>query len=354
MKAIVLCGGLGTRLFPITLALPKQLIPIGTKPILFYIIDSLLEADINDIGVIYNNDNRQFADALEKYKNTKANIKFIKQNSPIGLANAVLSAEEFVGDDDFIMILGDNFYELSIEGFVKAFRDNRSNCHILLKEVSDPHRFGIAKVEGDKIVDVVEKPKNPPTNLAITGIYAFDKNILQGCKSIEPSWRGEYEITDAIKWLLSNDYKVSFEVIKGKWSDVGQPKDILEANSYILSNLENNLLGEVDDQSNITNKAYLGKNSKLINTTVRGPVYIGDNVTIENSYLGPYTSIHDNVYVSNCSIENSIILDNSNITNIDTLIDSSIIGKNTSISRHSGHPKANVFLISNDSKISLD
>jgi glucose-1-phosphate thymidylyltransferase len=354
MKALILCGGMGSRLWPVTLSIQKQLIPIANKPILFYIIDSLVEANIVDIGILSNQKEEIFNRALSFYeKREKIKYTYIDQDKPIGLANAVVSARGFIGDEKFIMILGDNIYQFSLKKFLDKFNSEKVNCSILLKEVENPSQFGVADVLNGKIVDLVEKPKNPPTNLAITGIYAFDSNIFKACENIKPSWRGEYEITDAIKWLLDNNYSVTYDILEGEWKDLGGPEDILKENMNKLIDIENNVSGEIIS-TNITGKIVLGKDSKIINSIIRGPVSIGDGVMIQNSYIGPYTSLGNNVSISNCQIENSIILDESNISNIDSIIDSSIVEKGSVIKKSTQLRKVNSFLLAKNSLVIVD
>mgnify|MGYP000920858543 FL=1 len=354
MKALVLCGGTGSRLWPVTLSIQKQLIPIANKPILFYIIDSLVEANILDIGILTNQKEDIYREALNSYeKKDKVKFTFIKQENPTGIANAVSSSKKFIGEEKFVMILGDNMYQFNLHEFLEKFISQQCNCKILLKEVENPSQFGVVNISNGKIMGLVEKPVNPPTNLAITGIYAFDSNIFKACESIKPSWRGEYEITDAIRWLLDNGYSVDYDILDGEWMDLGTPEDILKENVNKLMDIKDSILGEVIF-SDIIGKIVLGKNSKIINSNVRGPVSIGDSVIIENSYIGPYTSLGNNVFISNCQIENSIILDESNISNIKSIIDSSIIERGTVIKKSSQLRKANSFLLAKNSLVVLD
>lgn len=354
MRGLILCGGLGSRLWPVTLSLPKQLIPLAGKPILFYIIDSLIKANIDEIGIVVGNNEELFRNILDKeYSNKSLKFQYIKQNKPLGLSHAVLTSEDFLGDDDFIMVLGDNFYEIDILKLIDNFLRKGSNCHILLKEVEEPKRFGIADVSNGVIKNVIEKPKNPPSNLAITGIYIFDKNILKACKQIKPSWRGEYEITDAIKWLLNNKLKITYDITEGKWEDLGKLKDILKANKYKLDLIECDIKGEVIN-CNINGKGVIGEKSKVINSNIIGPVYIGKNVLIEDSIIGPYTAIYDGVKIVSSNIENTIILDNCKIKNFDSKIKSSIIESECIIEKVQKDAKEYQIILGRKSKIVIE
>lgn len=354
MKGVILCGGLGTRLHPITYTLPKQLIPISNRPIIYHILDSLLRANITDVGIVVGNEEEEFKKVLKDYENKNINYEFISQTQPLGLADAVAVTEDYVKDDDFIVILGDNYFELDLSTIIDGFYNSDSNCHILLHEVSEPENFGIAEIKEGEVLDIEEKPKNPKSNLAITGIYIFDKNIFKACKGIVPSWRGEYEITDSIKWLLNNGYKVTYEILETLWLDLGSPKDILCANQHILNKIKTDIKGLVNEKSVITGNVSIAEGAKVYNSIIRGPVIIGSNTIIENSYIGPYTSILNNVKILDSQIENSIILDKCIISRIKKIIDSSIIEKNCIIVSDSSIRKANTFILGRDSKLKLN
>lgn len=351
MKGIILCGGLGTRLQPITYTIPKQLIPIANKPLLIYTIELLLKSGIEEIGIIVNEYNKTiFQKVLDKYFVNK--IEYIVQKSPKGISHGLLFAEEFIGEDKFVMVLGDNSFNFELNVFVSDFNNSKENCRIMLKDVSDPERYGVAYIGDGKIIDLEEKPKLAFSNWAITGIYAFDSTIFKACKEILPSNRGEYEITDAIKWLLKNNYNVSYSILKGYWRDVGNPMEVIAENFYRLISIEENISGEIVD-SKILGPIILDDNSVLFNSIVRGPVAIGDNTIIKNSYIGPYTSIGKGVNIEKSVIENSIVLNNSKILGVKTLIDSSIIGEDSIITMGSALKKTNKFIIGKGSKIYL-
>ena len=353
MKGVILCGGLGTRLRPITYSMPKQLIPIANRPIIFHIIDSLVKANITEIGIVINGKEDIFKNVLKEYENKDISYEFIYQNEPLGLADAVLASEKFVKDDDFIVILGDNFYEVNLTSLIKDFYHTSSSCSILLYEVEEPHKYGVAEVKEDQVLNLEEKPKNPKTNLAITGIYIFDSNIFKGCKEIGPSWRGEFEITDSINWLLYNGYKVTYKILKSLWIDLGTPGDILYANNYKLSKIKSNINGLIDEKSKTWGNIFVGENSKIYNSIVRGPAIIGNNTIIENSYIGPYTSIMNSVKIIDSQIESSIILDKCLISKVSHVVDSSIVGSNSTITSNNSQKKANSFVLGMDSNLIL-
>lgn len=353
MKGLILCGGTGSRLWPITLSLPKQLIPIGNKPVLFYIIESLIQANIRDIGIVVNHNDSAFREALAAYSSRNINFTFIDQKQPAGLANAVLEAEPYIGSDDFVMILGDNFYDMSLSNSVDAFLCGSHNCLLLLKEVMDPHRFGVAEVTEKRIVDLIEKPQNPPSNLAITGIYLFDKSIFDGCRAISPSRRGEYEITDAIKWLLDQGYNVGYRLIQKGWLDLGSPEDILEANRIILDKKNASISRCIHEGCIPSGSIDLGNNSKIINSTIKGPITIGENSIIKDSEIGPYASVGKEVHIENARIRNSIILDQCSIMHIMHVIDESIVGSGSVIESSPEAGRGCNFVIARNSRIIL-
>lgn len=354
MKALILCGGIGSRLWPITLSLPKQLIPIAGRPIFHYILDSLVSADIYNIGIVVNNNEQIFKESLKKYDNSKIKTTFINQEIPKGLADAVMISKEFINNERFIMILGDNFYNINLKDIVSQFSKGKMNCKLILKRVSNPKNYGIAVVMGENIVDVMEKPNQSPSNLAITGIYLFDKNIFTGCSSIKPSWRGEYEITDAIKWLVENKYMVNYEIIEEGWKDLGCPEAIVEANQNAMYKISNSIIGTIDNDSKLSGRIILGKNSEVIGSIIRGPAIIGDNSIISNSYIGPFTVIANGVKIINSSIENSIVLDDCNISYSESVIDSSIIDKCSQIEKNISLKKSSSFLLARNSKVILE
>ncbi|QTA38618.1 glucose-1-phosphate thymidylyltransferase [Thermosipho ferrireducens] len=357
MKAIILCAGKGTRLRPLTFTTAKHLIPIANKPVIYYSLEKIKKAGINEVGLIVNPENiNSFKEVIEDGSKYGLKIEYILQKEPKGLAHAVWVAKDFIGEEDFLMYLGDNLILDNIEPFIEEFKGDKDiQASILLSPVKDPSRFGIAIIKDGKIVKVVEKPKTPPSNLAIIGLYLFRKSIFEGIENIKPSWRGELEITDAIGYLIEKGRRVKGHVIYGWWKDTGKPEDLLEANRKILddNHMTLSIEGEVDDSSVIQGRVSLGANSKVVNAIIRGPVVIGENCIIKDSYIGPYTSIGDNVVIESCELQNSIIMDQVKLLNIPYPVDSSLVGKNVEIVENLQKPKAIRFVIGDMGKIEI-
>ena len=341
MKAIILCAGKGTRLRPLTHTTAKHLIPVANKPVLFYSMETIKAAGINEIGIIVNPANKDvFKEILKDGSEFGLKIDYIVQEEPKGLAHAAWVAKDFIGDDSFLMYLGDNMLMEDLTAFVKEFERENLDASILLTPVEDPRRFGVAVLENGKIVKVVEKPKEPPSNLAIIGVYLFKPVVFEGIENIKPSWRGELEITDAIGWLIENGYNVKGHVVYGWWKDTGKPEDLLEANRKILEIMKGSeVYGKIDEDSELQGSVSAGEGSLIINSIVRGPVVIGKNAVIKNSYIGPYTSIGDDVHIENCEIENSIVMEGSTLMDIKSRIDSSIFGKKVKLVRSERKPR---------------
>ncbi|MCW4044473.1 MAG: glucose-1-phosphate thymidylyltransferase [Candidatus Bathyarchaeota archaeon] len=331
MKALVLSGGKGTRLRPLTFTTAKQLIPIANKPILGYVLDPISNAGITDVGVIIAPETGQEVKNYVK-DGSSWNIKvtYLLQE-PLGLAHAVKTARNFLGDDDFIMYLGDNLIGKGVNALIEKFKNEDLAALILLKEVEDPTRFGIAVLDSKgNVVRVVEKPKNPPTNLALVGIYLFSPEIHKAIDKIKPSWRGELEITDAIQELINQGYKVKAEKLETWWLDTGKKDDILYANAKILDEyIKEEMCGEAQE-SKIEGRVSIQRGAKIINSTIRGPSIIGAECIIENSFIGPYTSIGNNTVIIDSSIEYSVILDNAFVKEIEKL-EESLIGRNVRV-----------------------
>lgn len=351
MKALILCGGKGTRLRPITDFIPKQLIPIANKPLIFYTIELLLKSGINEIGIVVNEENK---DIFKQTLDDKFEIDFhyFIQNKPKGIADGVLQAEEFIGDEKFVMVLGDNSFKLDLKKFIDDFIESKSNCKLLLKEVDNPEKFGVAIISNNKIINLEEKPKVAYSNLAIVGIYAFDNNIFNACKNITPSSRGEYEITDAIKWMIHQGYDVGYEILSGYWRDVGSHSDVIKENINTLNSIENEIKGHIENSS-ISGEVIIEKGAVIYNSIVRGPIIVGTNSTVKDSYVGPYTSIGKGVNIDKSNIECSIILDSCSISSVKTPIDYSIIGEGSIITKERGIKGANKFITGKNSIIYL-
>jgi glucose-1-phosphate thymidylyltransferase len=356
MKALILSGGKGTRLRPLTYTGAKQLVPVANKPILWYGIESIVAAGITDIGIIISPETgeeiRQTTGNGEQFG---AKITYIRQDQPAGLAHAVKTAQSFLGDSPFIMYLGDNLIEDDLSPFLESFHQQSLDALILLRKVSNPSAFGVAKVnETGKVLYLVEKPKDPPSNLALVGIYFFAPTIHQAIASIQPSGRGELEITDAIQELINQNKAVEANKLLGWWLDTGKKDDLLEANRIILDTcLEIALQGEIDPNSQVIGRVQIGQGSKIINSTIRGPVIIGENCHIENCFIGPYSSVANGVKLIDADIEHSVILKDATIIGIHQRIVDSVIGRRAKLEIAPQRPKALRFMIGDDSHVEL-
>ncbi|AIY90160.1 glucose-1-phosphate thymidylyltransferase [Geoglobus acetivorans] len=351
MKALILSGGHGTRLRPLTYSQQKQLIPVANKPVLFYAIEDVIEAGVDEIGIITGPNREQVMETVRSAE-WDAEITFIHQGDPKGLAHAILVAEEFLGDDEFVMYLGDNILRDGIVEHAQKFRENDPDSLILLTEVDDPTRFGVAELdENGNVVRLVEKPKVPPSNFALVGIYFFKPVILEACKSIKPSWRNELEITDAIQWLIENGYSVEASIVRGWWKDTGKPEDILEANRLILDDIRESISGEVVDSA-IIGRVVVEDGAKVMNSTIKGPCIIGRNARIENAYIGPYTAVGNGCMVRDTEIEDSVVLDESVIENAGRIVES-LIGRGVRIRKGNSRPSGHRFVIGDNSELTL-
>ena len=334
----------------------KQLIPVANKPVLFYTLENIKKLDVEEVGVVVNPQNKRvFEETLRDGSEFGLRIEYIVQEEPKGLAHAVWIARDFLGEEDFLMYLGDNLILEDLKPFVKEFLENEDiQASILLSPVKDPTRFGIAVMEDGKVIEVVEKPKIPPSNLAIVGVYLFRNIIFEGIKSIKPSWRGELEITDAIGYLIKRGYEVKGHIIFGWWKDTGKPEDLIEANRKILQDLRvSRVEGEVDDSSKIQGEVIIEKGVKVMSSVVRGPVIVGRGSFIKNSYIGPYTSIGEDVIVENCEIENSIIMDKCSLSDVKYRLDSSILGKSVSMRGVKSKPSSMSLILGDLSSVNL-
>ncbi len=365
MKGLILSGGAGTRLRPITHTSAKQLVPIANKPILIYGIEAMVEAGISEIGIIISPETgADIQAAVGDGSAFGAAITWIRQEEPLGLAHCVLIAREFLGDDDFVMYLGDNMLEQNLVGFVSEFTTRRSSpelgstralvAQILLTKVEDPSSFGVAEVDASgAVIRLVEKPKNPPSDLALVGVYLFDKTIHEAVAAIEPSPRGELEITDAIQWLIDEGHEVAHDVLVGWWLDTGKKDPLLECNRLVLDTIGRQIDGDVDTSSVIDGRVQIGEGARIINSTVRGPAVIGKNTVIENSHIGSYSSIADDCSVVNSEVDHSVILANSTISNVPRLVDS-LIGSHVLVDRTSRVPAGLKLMLGDHSHIELE
>ncbi len=353
MKALILSGGKGTRLRPITHTGAKQLVPVANKPILFYAIEAIRDAGITDIGIIVGDTHEEIEAAVGTGERFGVKATYIQQDAPLGLAHAVKIAEPFLQDDQFVMFLGDNLIKDGIASLVEEYGRSKANSQILLAKVPNPQEFGVAVLEGGRAVRLVEKPKHPPSDLALVGVYMFDKNIFEAVNAIQPSARGELEITDAIQYLIDHGYTVESHLVSGWWKDTGSLEAMLEANRLILDGIETDILGEVDGGSEIAGRVSIGKGCKIIHSCIRGPAAIGEDCVIENAFVGPYTSINHRVSLISSEIEHSIVLEDCQILNIGSRMEDSLLGRNVTIQKDGRKPKAYRMMLGDNSAVGV-
>ncbi|HAX74747.1 MAG TPA: glucose-1-phosphate thymidylyltransferase [Cyanobacteria bacterium UBA11372] len=356
MKALILSGGKGTRLRPLTYTGAKQLVPVANKPILWYGIEGIVAAGITDIGIIISPETGEEVKAKTGNGDRfGAKITYILQEQPAGLAHAVKVAQPFLGDSPFIMYLGDNLIQSDLGLFLEKFSAQAVDALILLRPVANPSAFGVAKVdESGRVLQLIEKPKVPPSNLALVGIYYFANTIHNAIANIQPSPRGELEITDAIQYLIDDQKRVEACQLEGWWLDTGKKDDLLEANRIILDTcLESSVLSEVDDESKIIGRVQIGAGTKIVNCTIRGPVMIGSNCYLEHCYIGPYSSIADGAKLVDVDLDHSVILQGAKVVGIHQRIVDSVIGQRAQLTLAPQRPKALRFMIGDDSQIEL-
>ena len=367
MKGLILSGGAGTRLRPITHTSAKQLVPVANKPILFYGIEDMVEAGITEIGIITGDTGAEIRAAVGDGSRWGAEVTYIPQEAPLGLAHCVLIARDFLGDDDFVMYLGDNLLRQGISEFVERFESDRRrtlvptltsaatapSAQILLARVPDPQRFGVAELgrEGE-VTRLVEKPVEPPSDLALVGVYLFDPRIHEAVASIEPSPRGELEITDAIQWLIDHGHRVRHEVLEGWWKDTGKLQPLLEGNRLILETLEPEVRGSVDADSVLDGRVVVEEGAEIVGSTVRGPAIIGAGTRVVNSYIGPFTSISYGCEIVSSEIEHSVVLEQSKVLDIERIADS-LIGKQVEVRRSQTRPRAVRLMVGDHSVVDL-
>ncbi len=353
MKGLILSGGKGTRLRPLTYTSAKQLVPVANKPVLFYTIENLVEAGIRDIGIVVGDTAAEVRAAVGNGDRWGVKVTYLQQEAPLGLAHAVKIAQDFMGDEPFVMYLGDNMLEESIRPLVEEFEKGSCNCQILLKEVANPRSYGVAVLENDRVVNLIEKPADPPSNLALVGVYMFDSNIFTAVNAIQPSRRGELEITDAIQYLVTHNYHVRPYILKGWWVDTGKQADMLEVNRLILDRMEPANFGFVDKDSKLDGKVIIEKGAEIINSVIRGPVIIGEDCRIINSYIGPFSSINHHCTITDSEVEHSIVLENSQIVDIRGRIEDSLIGRNVIVEKSPIKPKAFKLLLGDNSRVGI-
>jgi glucose-1-phosphate thymidylyltransferase len=354
MKGLILSGGKGTRLRPLTHTSAKQLVPVANKPVLFYGIEAMAEAGIEEVGIIIAPETGgEIRAAAGDGSRFGVRIEYIEQDAPRGLAHAVLTAEPFLGDTPFVMYLGDNLLRNGIVALVDEFRSAQPDALILLTPVSDPENYGVAELDGERrVVRLVEKPKEPKTDLALVGVYMFTSAIFDAARSIEPSWRDELEITDAIQTLVDRGMRVDPHIVHGWWKDTGQVQDMLEANRLILDDLDERIDGELVD-SRVEGRVVIEAGARLERTTVRGPAVIGAGSRLVDAYIGPYTAIGDNVTIESAELEHSIVMSGSRITQVDHRIEASLIGKDVTIARGPSLPKAYRFVVGDSADVQI-
>ena len=353
MKGLILSGGRGTRLRPITYTSAKQLVPIANKPILFYGIEALAACGIRDLGIVVGDTHQEIRDAIGDGTRFGVQVTYLPQEAPLGLAHAVLISEAFMAGDPFVMYLGDNLVREPLAPMVQRFVHDAPTAQIFLAHVPHPEQFGVAELgEGDRVVRLIEKPATPPSDLALVGVYMFDRTVFEAVKAITPSARGELEITDAIQWLIDRGKTVRPYVITGWWKDTGKLEDMLEANRIILDALDPRTDGVIES-SEILGKVAVEAGAKVVHSTIRGPAIIGRGATVEHAYIGPFTSIGDGVVVRASEIEHSIVLEGSSVTNVAGRIESSLIGRNVTIYRSEAKPRSYKLMIGDRSDIGL-
>jgi glucose-1-phosphate thymidylyltransferase len=359
LKGLILSGGKGTRLRPITHTSAKQLVPVANKPVLFYGIEAMAAAGVREVGIIIAPETGQeIREAVGDGGRFGVAVSYIVQDEPLGLAHAVLTAEPFLRDSPFVMYLGDNLLQGGISDLVRAFREHEPDALILLTPVPDPENYGVAELadapagEVGRVVRLAEKPAAPATDLALVGVYMFTAAVHDAARAIEPSARGELEITDAIQYLLDNDRQVEPHIVRGWWKDTGRLEDMLEANRLILDNLVERIDGELIE-SQVDGRVVIEKGARLTRTTVRGPAIIGAGAQLSDCYIGPYTAVGENCQIAGAEVEHSILLGGSSVCDLDGRMESSLLGRNVTIRRDERQPRAYRFMVGDNSDISI-
>ncbi len=353
LKGLILSGGKGTRLRPITHTSAKQLVPVANKPVLFYGIEAMAEAGIEEVGIIIAPETgAEIRAAAGDGKRFGLKLTYIVQDEPAGLAHAVLTAEEFLGDSPFVMYLGDNLLQGGIADLVTAFRAGQPDALILLTPVPDPEQYGVAELRDGAVVRLVEKPAQPQTNLALVGVYMFTPAVHAAARCIEPSDRGELEITDAIQHLVDQGLRVEPHIVNGWWKDTGRVDDMLAANRLVLENVEHRIEGELID-SQVDGRVVIERGARLVRSAVRGPAIIGAGARLTDCYIGPYTAVGEGCVIENAEVEHSILLNCSEVHNLAGRMESSLLGRNVKIARDERQPRAYRFLVGDNSEIGI-
>jgi glucose-1-phosphate thymidylyltransferase len=353
MKGLILSGGKGTRLRPLTYTSAKQLVPVANKPVLFYGIEALAAAGIRDIGIVVGETAAEIRQAVGDGSAWGVRVTYIEQDAPRGLAHAVLISESFLGQDPFVMYLGDNLLNKGITPFVEEFQREKPAAQILLTPVPDPQMFGVAELQDGRVVRLIEKPKEPKSNLALVGVYMFSPEIFSSVKRITPSFRNELEITDAIQDLIDRGLTVRPHLVDGWWKDTGKLEDMLEANRLILDTLDRRIEGAVDAESRVEGKVIIEAGAVIERSVVRGPAIIGARARIVHAYVGPFTAIMNDVEIRDAEIEYSIVLEGSILSDLASRVVDSLIGKNVRIYRAPVKPSAHRFMLGDNSEVGI-
>jgi glucose-1-phosphate thymidylyltransferase len=353
VKGLILSGGRGTRLRPITHTSAKQLVPVANKPILFYGLEAIVEAGITEIGIVVGDTHAEIREAVGDGSRFGCKVTYIQQSTPGGLAHAVKESRPFLGDDPFVMYLGDNFLREGITGFVKEFEQHQPDAQILLVPVPNPQDFGVAELDGERVKRLEEKPQSPRSNLALVGVYMFTKSVWAAVDGIQPSKRGELEITDALQWLIDHDKTVRSHVITGWWKDTGKLEDMLEANRMAMSHWTTRIDGTIDAESVVEGAVVVEKGARVVRSRLRGPLILGPGVVVEDAYVGPFSAIAEGARVSRAEVEHSIVLERSVIEDVPTRIDSSLIGKDVVVTCSPLRPRAHRIMVGDSSRVEL-
>jgi glucose-1-phosphate thymidylyltransferase len=373
MKALVLAGGRGTRLRPITHTYAKQLVPVANKPVLFYGLEALRDAGITEVGIVVGDPrellqpDHRTGEMITVMVNSQAEIRaavgdgsafglkvtYLQQEAPLGLAHAVKIAQPYIGREPFIMYLGDNLIKSGVTPFVREFLAEKPDAQILLAHVSTPREFGIAELEGDRVVRLQEKPAQPRSDLALVGVYLFDEKVFEAVNAITPSARGELEITDAIQYLIDHGRRVRSHVITGWWKDTGKVEDLLEANRIVLADLATTIDGTLDPATVVEGHVRIGRNTVVERSRLRGPLVIGAGAHISDSYVGPFTALADGVVLRHCEVENAIILERSRLENLPHRLESSLIGRDVVVTTSDSRPRAHRLMLGDSSRVEL-
>lgn len=353
MKALVLSGGAGTRLRPITHTSAKQLVPLANKPILFYGLEAIAAAGITEVGIVVGETQPAIEAAVGDGSALAIRATYLRQDAPRGLAHAVLIARDFLGDEPFVMYLGDNLIVGGINDFVDDFTREQPDSLVLLTKVEHPEQFGVAELGPDgTLLRLVEKPKDPPSDLALVGVYLFNESIHEAVRAVKPSWRDELEITDAIQWLVEHGKNVRYHVLDRPWIDTGKRQDLLEANRIVLEGIAADIRGSVDSGSRVSGNVIVEEGAEIIGSVVRGPATIGPGARVVNSYVGPYSSIGPRCEVIDAEVEHSVVLEGSRIEGV-RRVDESLIGRNSEVRRVTSGPQTYRFLIGDDCEVDV-